>query len=93
MIPFMAPGALLGLAAGWMSFAMNRDAWTWNAGRNAAIVGALVLPPIITVALALIGAHPERMLSSAVRVAWLAFIGGVLWGAGNWIIRRFERRP
>jgi hypothetical protein len=92
MIPFIAPGALLGLGAGWISYAMNAGEWSWKAGRNAAIVGALVLPPIITMSLALIGAHPERMLTAIVRAAWLSLIGGILWGAGNRVLRRIEKR-
>jgi hypothetical protein len=92
LIPFMAPGALLGLGAGWMSFALNPDEWSWKAGRNAAIVGALVLPPIITVALALMGAQPERVLSSTVRATWVALIAGVLWSAGTWLLRRIDPR-
>jgi hypothetical protein len=51
-----------------------------------------VLPPIITISLALIGAHPERMLTAIVRAAWLTLLGGILWGAGNWILRRIEQR-
>jgi hypothetical protein len=92
LVPFVAPGALLGVGAGWMSHAMKPDQWTWKAGRNAAIAGALALPPIITVGLALVGARPERVLSMSVRAAWLALIGGAIWSIGAWVIHRLEHR-
>jgi hypothetical protein len=92
MLPFTAPAALLGIGAGWMSHAMKPDRWTWKAGRNAAIVGALVLPPIMTVALALVGARPERVLTSTVRAAWLALLVGLVWAIATWLMHRFENR-
>ena len=92
LIPFTAPGALLGIGAGWMSYAMKPERWTWKTGRNAAITGALVLPPFIVLGLALMGGRPERVLSSIVRGAWVALAGGALWSIGMWLLYRLERR-
>lgn len=92
MLPFVAPGALLGLGAGWVSHAMKPDRWTWKSGRNSAVVGALVLPPIITVALVIVGARPERVLSSTVRAAWLALLVGAVWAIATWLMQKIEDR-
>lgn len=92
LAPFIAPGALLGIGAAWVSYTWKRDQWTWIVTRNAAITGALVLPPIIAVGFALVGARPERVLSSTVRAAWLALAGGAVWGLGLWLLHRFEHR-
>jgi hypothetical protein len=90
--PFIAPGALLGIGAGWISYATKPDRFTWQTGRNAAITGALLLPPLICVAFVIMGARPERVLSSIVRGSWIAFAGGALWGVGMWLVHRMERR-
>jgi len=79
LIVFVAPGALLGLATGWMANASTQDRWTWAAGRRAAVRGALILPPILAALVALDGNdRPSRLLDGFVRAAWLALAVGVV---------------
>jgi hypothetical protein len=77
LVVFMAPGALLGLAAGWMASATKPASWTWFRGRAAAIRGALILPPLLAFIVGLDGNdRPPRLLVGFVRTAWLALIAG-----------------
>lgn len=70
LIIFMAPGALLGLATGWMANATTPGRWTWAGGRRAAVMGALILPPILASLVILDGNdRPSHLLSGFVRAA------------------------
>ncbi|MGH7615945.1 MAG: hypothetical protein ACREPM_01820 [Gemmatimonadaceae bacterium] len=74
---FAAPGALLGLGAGWMANASRPNEWTWVRARRSAVIGAAVLPPILAFVVALDGnARPQRLLVGFVYAAWVALIGG-----------------
>lgn len=77
LVVFMGPGALLGLAAGWMANATKPHAWTWQRGRTAAIRGALILPPVLAFIVGLDGNdRPQHLLVGFVRSAWLALVAG-----------------
>ncbi len=77
LLVFMGPGALLGLAAGWMANATKPRAWTWHRGLTAAVRGALILPPLLAFIVGLDGTdRPQHLLVGFVRTAWLALVAG-----------------
>lgn len=77
LLMFTAPGALLGLGAGWMAHASVQRTWTWKSARRAAVFGAVTLPPVLAFVVALDGnARPQRLLVGFVYAAWVALIGG-----------------
>lgn len=77
LLMFTAPGALLGLGAGWMANAATQRKWTWKHARRAAVLGAVTLPPVLAFIVALDGnARPQRLLVGFVYAAWIALIGG-----------------
>src|SRR6476660_8294720 len=55
LLMFTAPGALLGLGAGWMAHASAQRTWTWKSARRAAVLGAVTLPPVLAFIVALDG--------------------------------------
>ena len=74
---FVAPGALLGLGAGWAAHGFNQAAWTSRRARHSALVGGFLLPPGLAFLVALDGAaRPQRLLVGFVYAAWAALIGG-----------------
>jgi hypothetical protein len=79
LLMFTAPGALLGLGAGWMAHASVQSAWTWKSARRAAVFGAIALPPFLAFIIALDGsARPQRLLVGFVYAAWVALISGAV---------------
>jgi hypothetical protein len=77
LLMFTAPGALLGLGAGWAAHGATQRQWTWKASRRAALIGAATLPPVLAFVVAWDGnAKPQRLLVGFVYAAWLALIGG-----------------
>ena len=74
---FVAPGALLGLGAGWAAHGFTQPTWTWQRARRSAVLGGLLLPPALAFLVALDGnARPQRLLVGFVYAAWVALIGG-----------------
>jgi len=93
LLVFMAPGALLGLGTGWMAYASARQSWSWHTSRTAALVGAILLPPVLAFLVALDGnARPHRLLAGFIRAAWLAFAVGLAVAAARAIRDRSEKR-
>ncbi|MEX2177230.1 MAG: hypothetical protein WD801_00875 [Gemmatimonadaceae bacterium] len=93
LVVFMAPGALLGLGAGWMAYASDQHAWSWRAARTAALIGAIALPPVLAFLVALDGnARPHRLLAGFIRAAWVAFAVGLAVAAARSIRDRSEKR-
>jgi hypothetical protein len=45
VLPFVAPGAMIGIALGWLSYLFLPRAYTWRHGRRDALRGAALLPP------------------------------------------------
>ncbi|MGH7679183.1 MAG: hypothetical protein ACRENU_11995 [Gemmatimonadaceae bacterium] len=81
---FMAPGALLGLGTGWMTYASRQKAWSWRKARNAALAGGALLPPVLAFLVALDGnARPQSLLAGFVRAAWIAFGIGLVVAAAR----------
>ena len=93
LIVFMAPGALLGLATGWMAFASDQEKWSWRAGMQWAIAGAIALPPLLAFLIAVDGnARPHRLLAGFIRSAWLALALGLSIAAARAVRVRSQKR-
>lgn len=93
LVVFMAPGALLGLAAGWMAYAADQDRWNWRVAGRWALGGALILPPILTFLVALDGnARPHRLLAGFIRAAWLALALGLSVATARALTLRSKQR-
>ena len=93
LVVFMAPGALLGLGAGWMAHASAQEAWTWRGARQWAVIGALALPPVLAFLVAVDGnARPHRLLAGFVRAAWLAFALGLSIATARAVRARSQHR-
>jgi hypothetical protein len=89
LIVFTAPGALLGLGAGWMAHATARSTWNWQSARKSALIGAATLPPVLAFLIAVNGsARPQQLLVGFVHFAWIALAGGAVVAA----LRRPGRR-
>jgi hypothetical protein len=93
LVFFAAPGALLGLGAGWMGYAARPGAWTWSRARNAAFTGAALLPPVLAFLIALDGnARPHALLAGFVRAAWIALGYGLVVAAARALRQSQQRR-
>lgn len=93
LVVFMAPGALLGLAAGWMAYAADQDRWGWRTALRWAIGAALLLPPVLTFLVAVDGnARPHRLLAGFIRAAWLALAVGLSVAAARAMTLRSKQR-
>ena len=78
LVVFMAPGALLGLASGWMAYAADQERWSWRVAGQWTIGGALLLPPVLAFLVAVDGnARPHRLLAGFIRAAWLSLALGL----------------
>jgi len=85
LVVFTAPGALLGLGAGWMAHATTRSTWDWERARSAALIGAGTLPPVLAFLIAVEGtARPQQLLVGFVHAAWIALAGGAVVAALRW---------
>ena len=73
LLMFAAPGAVLAIAASWMSRAFSRGTWGWADGAKAALRGALFLPPVIAFGIAFLAAlNRAAIVVIFVFGAWLA---------------------
>jgi hypothetical protein len=89
LIVFMAPGALLGLGAGWMANGSTRTEWNWRAASRSAALGAVILPPVLAFVVLVEGnARPQRLLVGFVYAAWLALASGAAVALARWRRRR-----
>jgi len=91
LLPFTGPGALAGLALGWLSHAFLRDRYTWTRGRGAAVLGALMLPPWLV---ALVGAAGMTVADGAAVVvvgAWTVLFAGSAIAVMRWALHRVDR--
>lgn len=93
VLPFAAPGALLGLATGWMAHAATQWTWTWHAARRSALFGALVLAPVLVFYIGIEGnLRAERLIAGFVRAAWMALACGAAWAGALWVRRVWTTR-
>ncbi len=93
LVVFTAPGALLGLAAGWMAYAADQGKWSWRTAGRWAVGGALALPPVLAFLVAVDGnTRPHRLLAGFIRAAWLALALGLSLAASRAVTRRLQQR-
>ncbi len=94
---FTAPGAVIGLAIGWLSHAFIRREYTWHKGLISALAGAVILPPWLAAAVAVVaGLEPQGLLLLFTSGAWIAAAVGLIAAAlafgyramGRWRGRR-----
>ena len=92
LVAFLAPGALMGLAASWIAAALSPARWRWRDGLRGAAIGAAFLPPVFAfmVALASVG-RPAHTLEALVLFAWVALGAGALTGLIGYAWRLLRR--
>lgn len=89
LVAFLAPGALMGLAASWIAAALSPARWRWRDGLRGAALGAAFLPPVFAFMVALAGVgRPARTLEALVLFAWLALGAGAFAGLTGFAWRR-----
>jgi hypothetical protein len=89
LLPFVAPGALMGMGASWARRVASRDTWTWDTAWRAGFTGGLLGAPLISLYIALQGdLRPDRMLAAFVWLAW----GALIIGAADAAIRALLTR-
>ena len=87
LVALAAPGAVLGLAAGWSAFAFHRDRFSWRVGAWTAALGAALVPPVVASMVTLsVMMFPGELVTLFIAGAWLA-IGAGLLVAGVWRLR------
>lgn len=93
LLAFLAPGALMGLAASWIAAALSPARWRWRDGLRGAALGAAFLPPVFAFMVALAGVgRPARTLEALVLFAWLALGAGASAGLAGFVWRLLRRR-
>lgn len=90
LIPFAAPGAMIGIAIGWLSHVFVPDTFTWRRGRKAASLGAALLPPWLALLVAITGMTIAGGVAIVVGGAWIVFIVGVGAAVGRWADDHFS---
>jgi hypothetical protein len=79
LLVFTAPAAALGLFMRWASCLFTTSRWNWRMATDAAITGAMLLPPFLAALVTLSGMQrPEALLPLFVLGAWFALGGGLL---------------
>jgi hypothetical protein len=82
LLVFTAPAAALGLFMRWLSCAFVRARWSWDVGLQAAIVSAMLMPPLLAALVTIVGLQrPEQLLTLFVLGAWIALAAGLIIGA------------
>lgn len=93
LVAFLAPGALMGLAASWIAAALSPARWRWRDGLRGAALGAAFLPPVFAFMVALAGVgRPARTLEALVLFAWLALGAGAFAALAGFVWRRLRHR-
>lgn len=77
LLPFTAPGAIIGLAIGWLAHAFSQRSFSWRKGLWCSLTGAVALPPWIAAAVVIVGLTTAGALVMFVLGAWVALaVGG-----------------
>lgn len=95
LVVFAPPGAALGLAAVWSAHAFSASRFSWRRGLTGALVGGVVVSPLIAFLVAFTAAWDPASFQFVFNVgAWLALAGGLGVGAAGRVltsIRRWRR--
>ena len=79
LLVFVPPAAALGVFMRWLSCLFTPQKWTWSVTRRAALISALLLPPLLAALVAIDGLQrPEHLLPLFVLGAGLALGVGLL---------------
>ena len=95
LVALTAPGAVLALAAQWARYVLRFDELTRKKMTAAAVVGAMIMPPVIAFGIAVLSAfNRTAIIVIFVLGAWAALGGGLLAGAIDalWTDFRPKRR-
>lgn len=93
LVVFVPPSAALGLMAVWSAHTFRPSRFTWRRGLIGAVVGGLVVSPLIATLVAFAAVWDPASFQFVFNVgAWVALaagfsIGGVFWTV-NWLKRR-----
>lgn len=89
LLIFAGPGIVLAVAASWMSHAFAPDRWSWDDALSAAIVGAVVFPPVVALFVAWTATlETNGTILLFILGSWVALGAGIVWAAVGMIIRR-----
>jgi hypothetical protein len=76
---FTAPAAAIGMFLRGASCIFATSRWNWRSASRAALVGAMLLPPLLAALVTLAGLlRPTQLLSLFVIGAWIALVIGLL---------------
>lgn len=95
LLVFAGPAMVLAIAGNWASAAFHHDGWNWSRALRAAMLGAILLPPVIAAGIAFFSAwNDSAVLLTFILGAWLALGAGVLVAAVRalWFDVRRSRR-
>lgn len=92
IVPFTAPGAMIGLAGGWLSHLFRPQAYDWRRGRRAALIGAILLPPWIAALVTVAGMTTGGGAMVVVGGAWVVACVGVAAALLRWVSWHLDRQ-
>ena len=95
LLVFAGPAMVLAVAGNWAAAAFRRDTWNWTGAFRAALLGAILLPPVIAAGIAFFSAwNDNAVLLTFILGAWLALGAGVLVASARalWTDVRRSRR-
>lgn len=102
VLVFLAPAALLALAAVWLFFTFAGNLFNWQRAAKSVFTGAILLAPVLAY---FFGTSASQNLTTKflfiVAVAWAASLGGTLWNLAGatsdafreWRANRRMNRP
>jgi hypothetical protein len=87
LVVFVPPGAALGLASVWSAHAFTPTHFTWRRGLIAAVIGGVVVSPLIAFLVAFAAVWDPASFQFVFNVgAWLALAGGITIGAASRVL-------
>jgi hypothetical protein len=98
LVVFVPPGLALGLAATWSAHVFVPERFTWHRGLVGALVGGLVVSPLIAFLVTFSAAWDRASFPIVYIVgALIAVAGGLAVGTAGWVTRwarprRFQRK-
>ena len=92
LVVFAGPAMVLAIAGNWASAAFRHDGWNWTRALRAAVLGAILLPPMLAAAIALFSAwNGSAVLLTFILGAWLALGTGVFIASVRALFGDFKR--
>ncbi|HUF27031.1 MAG TPA: hypothetical protein VMM18_08650 [Gemmatimonadaceae bacterium] len=89
LVPFTAPGAMMGITIAWSAFVLRRSEFRWRTAAWGAALGAAGLPPWLAFYVAVAGLTDGRaVVPFFIAGAWLALVTGLVVGVALRLVRR-----